>query len=365
MEQGELKNYLGSSPDTDNVAHVECCALAPSCCDQRYSTGYADWEFTSSCQDINRKHHQRFRTIERQLQYLLDKADEYQAHLLYRHDNLQKEHFAHVVPTFLRTCQPYFTYLESTARSSLPRSTLLPMYIRSRFLDFSQQLCERLEQLVLTYASFDFLSLEETDPASVSHFYIGKCQIDSVGLSIYRYCRLTPYLAGVHTGLYKRMRWNVERPRESLQQETDGEMEGHPEEDKPVAGNERATNTEYYFLCYEDVPEEPAEGGDGEGKGETVAMGNMVKMWTIGQWIQTYPDPVRDDIYDWVLCWVPQARYHRLLWLGEEEPSACNATDCLLGVLFSQQTPVEGPSRETETSHCSSTAFGHNMFSMI
>nr|XP_046187479.1 uncharacterized protein LOC124016004 isoform X2 [Oncorhynchus gorbuscha] len=166
MEQGELRNYLGSSPDTDNVAHVECCALAPSCCDQRYSTGYADWEFTSSCQDINRKHHQRFRTIERQLQYLLDKADEYQAHLLYRHDNLQKEHFAHVVPTFLRTCQPYFTYLESTARSSLPRSTPLPMYIRSRFLDFSQQLCERLEQLVLTYASFDFLSLEETDPAS-------------------------------------------------------------------------------------------------------------------------------------------------------------------------------------------------------
>ncbi|CDQ89587.1 unnamed protein product [Oncorhynchus mykiss] len=165
MEQGELRNYLGSSPDTDNVAHVECSALAPSCGDQRYSTGYADWEFTSSCQDINRKHHQRFRIIERQLQYLLDKADEYQAHLLYRHDNLQKEHFAHVVPTFLRTCQPYFTYLESTARSSLPRSTPLPMYIRSRFLDFSQQLCERLEQLVLTYASFDFLSLEETDPA--------------------------------------------------------------------------------------------------------------------------------------------------------------------------------------------------------
>ncbi|XP_052363748.1 UPF0575 protein C19orf67 homolog, partial [Oncorhynchus keta] len=135
----------------------------------------------------------------------------------------------------------------------------------------------------------------------VSHFYIGKCQIDSVGLSIYRYCRLAPYLAGVHTGLYKRMRWNVERPR----------------------------------------------GGDGEGKGETVAIGNMVKMWSIGQWIQTYPDPVRGDINDWVLCWIPQARYHRLLCLGGEEPSACNATDCLLGALFSQQSPVEGPSRET------------------
>ncbi|KAM9491101.1 UPF0575 protein C19orf67 homolog isoform 4-T5 [Salvelinus alpinus] len=262
MEQWELKNYLESSPDTEGSA------LAPSCGDQRYSTGYPDWEFTSSCQDINRMHHQRLRAIERQLQYLLDKADEYQANLLYRYDILQREHFARVVPTFLRNCQPYFTYLESTARSTLPQRTPLPMYIRSRLLDFSQQLCARLEQLVLTYASFDCLSLEEAEPAS-------------------------------------------------------------------------------YFLCYEDVPEEPAEVGDGEGKGETVAIGNMVKMWSIGQWIQTYPDPVSDDIYDWVLCWVPQARYHRLLCLGGEEPSACNATDCLLGALFSQQSPVEGPSRET------------------
>ncbi|XP_045071388.1 UPF0575 protein C19orf67 homolog, partial [Coregonus clupeaformis] len=108
---------------------------------------------------------QKLRPIEQQLQYLLNKADEFQAHLLYRRDNLQKENFARVVPTFLRTCQPYFTYLESTARSSLPQRTPLPVYIRSRLLDFSQQLCARLEQLVLTYASFDFLSLEEAEPA--------------------------------------------------------------------------------------------------------------------------------------------------------------------------------------------------------
>ncbi|XP_045075469.1 UPF0575 protein C19orf67 homolog [Coregonus clupeaformis] len=93
---------------------------------------------------------QKLRPIEQQLQYLLNKADEFQAHLLYRRDNLQKENFARVVPTFLRTCQPYFTYLESTARSSLPQRTPLPVYIRSRLLDFSQQLCARLEQLVLT-----------------------------------------------------------------------------------------------------------------------------------------------------------------------------------------------------------------------
>ncbi|CAB1344732.1 unnamed protein product, partial [Coregonus sp. 'balchen'] len=271
MERGETKNNPESSPDTENVEHLEDRALAPSCGDQRDSTGDAAWKSTSSCHDINMMD-QKLRPIEQQLQYLLNKADEFQAHLLYRRDNLQKENFARVVPTFLRTCQPYFTYLESTARSSLPQRTPLPVYIRSRLLDFSQQL--------------------------ISHFYIGKCQIDSVRLSIYRYCCPAPYLAGVDTGLYKRMRWNVERPRESLQQETDGEMEGETVEDKPVAGKERATKTEYYFLCYEDVPEEPTDGGDGEGKGETVAIGNVVRMWSIGQWVQTQPEPVTDDIYE-------------------------------------------------------------------
>ncbi|XP_031686624.1 UPF0575 protein C19orf67 homolog isoform X2 [Oncorhynchus kisutch] len=265
MEQGEAKNNPESSPDTDSVAHVEDSALAPSCGDQMDSTGDANLESMSSCQDINLMD-QKLRPIEQQFQYLLTKADEFQTNLLYRSDILQRESFACVVPTFLRTCQPYFTYLESTARSTLPQRRPLPMYIRSRLLDFSQKLCARLEQLVLTFSSFDFLSLEEAEPASVSHFYIGKCQMDRLGLSIYRYCRLAPYLAGAHTGLYKRMRWNVERPSESLQEEMDGEKEGHPEEDRPVAGKERATETEYYFLCYEEeVPEEPAEGGDGEG----------------------------------------------------------------------------------------------------
>lgn len=54
-----------------------------------------------------------------------------------------------------------------------------------------------------------------------------------------------------------------------------------------------------YFLCYEEVPEEPAEGGNAEGKGETVAIGNVVKMWSIGQWVQTQPEPIKDDIYEW------------------------------------------------------------------
>ncbi|XP_036381983.1 UPF0575 protein C19orf67 homolog [Megalops cyprinoides] len=274
---------------------------------------------------------EKLEPIERQLQNLLNKADEFQAHLVYRHDCLQKEGLALVVPTYLRTCHPYFTYLESTARSCLPQRTPLPPYIRSRLLQFSQQLCSRLEQLVLMYASFNFLSLEEADPSSVSHFYIGQCMMDRVRVSMFRYCRPAPFLAGVDErsgcGLYKRMRWNVERQRES-QAETDEKMER----------GRGGSNTEYYFLCYEDVLTE-RNGGDYESGREREADTEscVVRLWSIGQWVQTDPDPQKEDIYDWVLCAVPLGQYRQLLDLGLEEPSIGKATDCLLGVLFSQE----------------------------
>lgn len=40
---------------------------------------------------------------------------------------------------------------------------------------------------------------------------------------MFRYCKPTPFLAQVDTGLYKRMRWNVERIRDG--QETDEESD--------------------------------------------------------------------------------------------------------------------------------------------
>lgn len=97
--------------------------------------------------------------IERQLEYLLNKADELQTQLLWRYildifvfvltnkcflkastlvcfffsrDCLQNYGFAHIVPMFLQTCQPYFTYLESTARNSDPFRPPLSTYIRSQ-----------------------------------------------------------------------------------------------------------------------------------------------------------------------------------------------------------------------------------------
>ncbi|KAM3864732.1 UPF0575 protein C19orf67 homolog [Diretmus argenteus] len=218
-------------------------------------------------------------------------------------------------------CQPYFTYLESSARSIVPP---LPAFIRSTLLHYSQQLCDRLEQLVLICASYNFLCLDETEPDSVSPFCIGQCQLGRVSLTTFRYCKPAPYATRAVTGLYKRIRWNVERPRDNRQQQTDKEQDGE-------------TDTEYYFLCYEEVPEVQTEPG---WEGQGAASSNVMKMWSIGQWIQVNPDPVTEDIYDWILCDVPQADYLKLLCLGSEEPLTCTATDYLVGLLLSQQ-PAE------------------------
>ncbi|XP_036419263.1 UPF0575 protein C19orf67 homolog, partial [Colossoma macropomum] len=293
---------------------------------------------------------EKLHPIEEQLQYLLSKADEFQTHLIHSRDRLQSEGFARVVPTFLHTCQPYFTYLESTARNSSPDRTPLPMYIRTRLLQFSQQLCSRLEQLLIMYASFGYLSLVEENPLCISHFYIGQCQVDNIRLSIFRYCLPSLFLTSADSGLYKRMRWNVERVRETEgggggQEEKKErgmggtrEAEGAEKKEKKEERleGERDNSTEYYFLCCEDVP---VLAGEGEAVREMRADDRAVRTWSIGQWVQTYPDPETEDIYEWVLCAVPQGLYRQLVCLGEEEPSSCIATDCLLELLLSQAGP--------------------------
>ncbi|XP_023647642.1 UPF0575 protein C19orf67 homolog isoform X2 [Paramormyrops kingsleyae] len=282
---------------------------------------------------------EKLRWIEQQVQYLLNKADKLQAHLINGCDRLQKESLTQAVRIFLRTCQPWFAYLEATARSCLPQRPPLPPYIRTQLLQFSQQLCTQLEQLVLMYASLNLLSVEETEPSSVSHFYIGQCQLNTVSVSIFRYCR--PALFRVRPGaggnLYKRMRWNVERPRE-WPEETEGQQGKNT-----GIGKGDSEDTEFYFLCYEDVaqtqPEMHSKRGKRQEKGPEA--GHSVRRWSIGQWVQTDPDPVNADLFDWLLCPTPQGQYKLLLHLGTEEPSACTATDYLLGVLISMEGPGE------------------------
>ncbi|XP_037619896.1 UPF0575 protein C19orf67 homolog isoform X1 [Sebastes umbrosus] len=261
-------------------------------------------------------------SLDLQLQFLLNKADDLQDCLANEQGHLEREALAAAVTSFLYTCQPYFNHLEST--STLSQHTPLPFntYTRQRMqlLDFSQQLCDRLEQLVLTYASYNLLCLDETEPNSVSPFCIGQRHLGPLRLTAFRYCKPTPYLARVDTGLHKRMRWNVERLPD--EQQTDEERE------EEIVGD-----TEYYFLCYEDIPNAHAEAG---GDCQSVSHGNVVRMWSIGQWVQVFPDT--DDIYDWILCEVPRGSYHRLLFLGSEEPSSCSATDCMQQLLSSHQT---------------------------
>ncbi|KAM9363659.1 UPF0575 protein C19orf67 homolog [Symphorus nematophorus] len=260
------------------------------------------------------------------LQFLMSKADDLQDCPVNGQGDLDREALAAAVLSFLYTCQPYFNHLESTARSPVAQLAPLPFDNYTRLLDFSQQLCDRLEQLVLTYASYNLLCLDETEPNGLSNFGIGQIQVGRLRLSMFRYCRPTPYLSRVDTGLYKRMRWNVDRLRDE-QQQTEEEQGGESEDREA----ETVGDTEYYFLCCEDISSAEADGNS-----QGVSHGNVVRMWSIGQWEQVNPET--EDIYDWILCEVPQGSYHRLLLLGSDEPSSCRATDLLQQLLLSRQT---------------------------
>ncbi|XP_034401801.1 UPF0575 protein C19orf67 homolog [Cyclopterus lumpus] len=287
-------------------------ALAPPCGDSV--------NCSRDCSCLGARWRERsLRSMELQLQFLLSKADDLHDWLVNGRGHLDRAALAAAVPSFLYTCQPYFNHLESS--SSVSQHTLLPFDVYTRrvqLLEFSQQLCDRLEQLVLTYASYNLLCLDETKPNSVSHFCVGQSWLGPLRVTAFRYCKPTAYLARADTGLYKRMRWNVERLED--EQQTDDESE---EVEVETVGD-----TEYYFLCYEDIPNAHADAD---------SQGSVVRMWSIGQWVQV--TPITENIYDWIMCEVPQANYHRLLYLGSEEPSSCCATDYLQQLLLSHQTP--------------------------
>ncbi|KAM4583545.1 UPF0575 protein C19orf67 homolog [Odontesthes bonariensis] len=291
-------------------------ALAPPC------VGHV----SCSCPEV-RQMERSFHSIRLQLQFFLSKADNLQDCLVSGQSHLEREALVAAVSTLLYTCRPFFNYLESTARSAALQNTHHPVDVCSELLHFSQQLCDRLEQLVLIYTSYDLLSLDETEPNNVSHFCIGQTRLGQLRLTIFRYCKPTPYLARVDSGLYKRMRWNVERLPDE-QQRTEEEKDGGCED----RWDETKCHTDHYFLCYEDISNGDAE-ADGDRK--EVRRDNVMRMWSIGQWVQVNPDPTTEDIYDWITCEVPQASYCRLFFLGDEEPSSCSATDCLQQLLLS------------------------------
>uniref|UniRef100_H3B7D7 Uncharacterized protein n=1 Tax=Latimeria chalumnae TaxID=7897 RepID=H3B7D7_LATCH len=261
---------------------------------------------------------EKLQPIEQQLKYLLKKAEEFQMHLLYSRDRIRKEEFARAVPVFLQTCQPYFEYLESTVRSVLPGKKLLPNYIQKRLLQFSQQLASSLEQLVLMFASFGYILLEETDPCSISCFYRGQFRLGpSYHVSIFRYCIGTPYTAALEPRhLYKRMRWNVD----IMEELSNGD------------GSE--PRTEFYFLCYRDT--EPELGVTNQSAAKNVTTTKPHRLWSIGRWIQTEPDPTQSDLFSWILCKQPKGDYESLLTIGFEEPSQILATDLLVELLTNQ-----------------------------
>ncbi|KAM4751219.1 UPF0575 protein C19orf67 homolog [Anableps anableps] len=262
-------------------------------------------------------------SIQLQLQFFLSRVDDLQKNLVSGSGHRDREAHIAAVSSLLYTCQPYFNHLESTGRSTVSLCPHKPAEFCSKPLGFSQQLCDRLEQLLLTYASYDLISLDEAEPNSISHFCIGQIQLGQLKVTTFRYCKPTPFLSHIDTGVYKRMRWNVERRQEDQQRGEDCEEEEEEEEE---------IQTDFYFLCYEDIPNTHA---DPDSESEDSSSDNVVRMWSIGQWVQVEPEPTTEDIYDWILCEVPEGSYRRLLFLGRNEPSSCTATDYLQQLLLS------------------------------
>ncbi|XP_077460972.1 UPF0575 protein C19orf67 homolog isoform X2 [Stigmatopora argus] len=177
-----------------------------------------------------------------------------------------------------------------------------------QMLELSQEMCNKLERLVLKFASQELITLDESDPENMCHFRMGHLKVKKLKLIVtsFRYCKPTPYLTRVNTGIFKRMGWNVE----------------------PY---EKANNTacEYYYMCYEDIPNPHTDTEKLDSK--------TVQIWSIGQWVQLKPDPNTESICDWVLCDVPEGAFKKLLDLGRKEPSSSEATDLLLQLLQSEE----------------------------
>nr|XP_021487845.1 UPF0575 protein C19orf67 homolog [Meriones unguiculatus] len=259
-----------------------------------------------------------FSPITDQLRYLLRKADDFQSYLLYSRDRVQKEQLAKAMPTFLKMCEPYFLYLEAAARSVPPIYGALQELVRKGLLEISQQLTLRLEQLVLMYASFGFVDLEETNPLSISCFFCGRFSISpSHDVSIFRYCTPAAYTASHFPRyLYKKMRWNLEATTEASSHGPDSRVD-------------------YYFLCYRDTWEDT-------GQGPANSCPQIQKLWSIGRWISL--GPAEDDLDSWILCPQPPGDYQQLLTIGFEEPSHVLATDLLVQILMGQAGPARPPS---------------------
>ncbi|XP_028642155.1 UPF0575 protein C19orf67 homolog isoform X1 [Grammomys surdaster] len=259
-----------------------------------------------------------FSPITDQLRYLLRKADDFQSYLLYSRDRVQKEQLAKAMPTFLTMCEPYFLYLEAAARSLPPIYGALQELVRKGLLEISQQLTLRLEQLVLMYASFGFVDLEETNPLSISCFFCGRFSISpSHDVSIFRYCTPAAYTASHFPRyLYKKMRWNLETTTEASSQGAN-------------------SHVDYYFLCYRDTWEDA-------GQGPANSCPQIQKLWSIGRWMPL--GPAEDDLDSWILCPQPPGDYQQLLTIGFEEPSHVLATDLLVQILMGQAGPARPPS---------------------
>eukprot|EP00066_Takifugu_rubripes_P021572 XP_011610838.1 PREDICTED: UPF0575 protein C19orf67 homolog [Takifugu rubripes] len=274
------------------------------------------------------------------LQSFMRQADDLQDHLSgahyvftfsvfspYSHSYADRETVVNIVQHFLQSCQPFFNKLEAVARDTAFKSNTLPYNVYTMFVDVSQQLCDRLKQLLLTCESFNLLSLADSDPLGISHFTIGQSDVRGLRLTTFVYCKPAPYLSQVNTGLYKCMRWNVEihRDKPAMNEVGDGKS--------LELDMEKLHHTEHYFLCYEDILNPATEAH----KCSLDVGGEWVRKWSIGLWSCFEPNATTDDIVDWLQCPVPTASFQKVLML-DKEPSSWYATDLLLQLFSMNQS---------------------------
>lgn len=217
------------------------------------------------------------------------------------------------IRNFLRTSLPYLVRLEAIARS-IPRDSKSSRKV-CKMLGLTQHMSCKLEHMLLLCASKNLISLDETDPSSLSPFCIGWYTFKQLKITTFRYCTLTPYLAQSHSGLYKRMRWNVD-----LLLHKQRDLKG----DEEMIGE-----TEQYFLCYEAWPNDLTI----LSHSVDTAHHCFVGTWSIGYWEPA--GPLREaQISDWVLCETPVGKYRKIVHLGPEEPLIVTATNYLEKVLI-------------------------------
>ena len=98
-----------------------------------------------------------------------------------------------------------------------------------------------------------------------------------------------------------------------------------------------------FFMCYEDIPKGAAAGISGEEE-EGLAPGNLAtRIWSIGRWGQTIPNPDTEDIYDWYALLELVALVKRVICSYNDIKGQLNCPKNYSDLYYNSTTPSPDP----------------------